>query len=211
KNDTLRGTAKADKIYGKAGNDKLYGLGGNDYLNGGPGNDTLTGGPGADRYVCGPGRDTVVGDSKDVAAKDCEVVKGIAPPPPPPANVVPGLYCGFTNQGKSICFTVTPDRRSFSQAHFGARADCQPDYTFDGTIDFPGTTPIAPDGSFTYTVQFMTPDSKIGGLVGSYVRGKIDSAGNAQGEMHMTAISFTSSGTSYSCETADTTWTAKKQ
>jgi hypothetical protein len=210
KNDVLRGTAGADRIYGKAGNDKLYGLGGNDYLNGGPGNDVLAGGPGADTIVCGAGRDTVNADSSDKVAKDCEVVRGLKPIAKP-ANVVPGLYCGFTNQGRSICFSVTPDRRAFAKARFGARADCHPDFTWDGTIDFPGTTPLAPDGSFTYTVDHMTPDSKIDGLIGSYVRGKIDSAGNAQGQMHMTGISFTDSGTSYSCETADTTWTAKKQ
>jgi hypothetical protein len=225
-NDVLRGTSGADKIYGKGGNDKLYGLGGNDYLSGGAGNDTLvggpgndtltggagndvlTGGPGADKIVCGAGKDTVNADNADTVAKDCEVVKRPLPPAP---NVVAGRYCGFTNQGKSICFTVSSDRRSFGEAHFGARVDCQPSSTYEWTIDFTGSTPIASDGSFTYTVDRISPDSEIQGLIGSYVSGTIDSSGNAQGHMHLTQITFTQAGTSYSCETADTDWTAKKQ
>lgn len=42
---------------------------------GGPGDDRLLVRDTArDRVVCGPGRDTVVGDQRDVAAADCEVV-----------------------------------------------------------------------------------------------------------------------------------------
>ncbi len=210
KNDVLRGTSGADRIYGRGGNDKLYGLGGNDYLNGGPGNDYLNGGPGADRIVCGAGKDTVVADASDKVAKDCEKVTGLKPVVKL-ANVVPGRYCGFTSQGKSICFTVTADRRFFTEGHFGARVDCTPESTYEWTIDFPGTTAITSDGSFDYRVSHVEPNSEVDGLVGSYVRGKIDAAGNSEGVMHLSNISFTKSGTAYACETADATWTAKKQ
>src|SRR5919202_1663163 len=131
RNDVLKGTAKADKLYGRAGNDKLYGRGGNDLL---------VGGRGADRLSCGPGRDTVVADARDTVAKDCEVVKGLPrptptplpplpppPPPPPPPTALPGHYCGFTNNGYGICFDVTPDGRSFTNAHFALQTACQPD------------------------------------------------------------------------------------
>ncbi len=228
KGDVLRGTPAADKISGKAGNDKLYGLAGNDrldggtgndYLDGGPGNDTLLGGPGndtfvggagADRIVCGAGKDTVVADASDKVAKDCETVKR-PKPAPKPANVVPGRYCGFTSQGKSICFTITPDRRSFAEGHFGARVDCTPESTYEWTIDFPDKTALKPDGSFEYSVAHVEANSEVAGLVGSYVRGTVDDAGSAEGVMHLSSISFTKTGTSYSCETADATWSAKKQ
>ncbi|MGZ4400648.1 MAG: hypothetical protein ACXVYM_07230, partial [Gaiellaceae bacterium] len=199
----------------------------NDYLNGGPGNDTLTGGPGADRYVCGPGRDTVVGDSKDVAAKDCEVVTGLKttpPPSPPPApeptttttsttpaptpsvNVLQGRYCGFTNQGQSICFTVDPSGRSFSSAHFGATPACRPpEPSWIFTLDFPSHVTINADGSFVYDVN-------VGDLTGSFVHGSIDGAGSASGTMHMTPQSFDKAGYGhYDCDSVDTTWQAKLQ
>ncbi|MDK2126717.1 calcium-binding protein, partial [Parachitinimonas caeni] len=47
-NQTLNGTAQADKLTGGAGNDTLNGLAGNDTLDGGLGNDSLVGGAGDD-------------------------------------------------------------------------------------------------------------------------------------------------------------------
>ncbi|MDK2127193.1 calcium-binding protein, partial [Parachitinimonas caeni] len=47
-NQTLTGTAQADKLTGGAGNDTLNGLAGNDTLDGGLGNDSLVGGAGDD-------------------------------------------------------------------------------------------------------------------------------------------------------------------
>jgi hypothetical protein len=211
RNEVLRGTSGPDKIYGRGGNDKLYGLGGNDYLNGGPGNDMLVGGPGADRIVCGPGKDTVSADSSDTVAKDCEIVRG-PKPVGKAANVVPGRYCGFTSQGMSICFTVSSDRRSFTEGHFAARIACTPGPVQEWTFDMPGKAAIGSDGSFEYKVTSVEEGSEVSeSLIGSYLRGKIDSVGNAQGEMHVSKLSFTKSSTAYSCETADATWTANKQ
>jgi hypothetical protein len=221
--DTLRGTAGADRISGKSGKDTLYGLGGNDVLNGGPGNDvlyggpgndrlyggagndTLIGGPGADRYVCGPGRDTVRGDPKDTAAKDCEVVKGLKPAPLP-EYAPPGRYCGFTIQGQSICFTVDASGRTFSSAHFGVTPACSPSQpTWVFTIDFPDNVGIASDGSFSYDVGS-------GDLVGSYVRGTIDSSGSASGTMHLPPQSFDKEGYGhFDCASEDATWQATRQ
>ena len=49
-NNTLRGTAKADRLCGKGGKDRLYGKGGKDVLLGGRGKDTCIGGPGKDTF-----------------------------------------------------------------------------------------------------------------------------------------------------------------
>lgn len=58
-NDTLTGTALANRLLGGLGNDVLWGLGGNDSLDGGAGNDFLSGGAGNDTLRGGAGIDTV--------------------------------------------------------------------------------------------------------------------------------------------------------
>ncbi len=216
--EILRGTAGADTIYGGGGNDRLYGLGGDDYLNGGAGddylsggrgNDTLVGGPGADTIVCGPGRDTVVTDGADKIASDCEVIRRA---PPAKVNVLAGRYCGFTSQGMSICFTVTP-RRRFAQARFAVRIDCTPSSTQEQTVEMPDAVPIRADGSFDYRVRnaSQVATAVFNGVVGTYLRGRIDATGNAHGHVHMSTLSFAESETRYSCETADASWRAKLQ
>jgi hypothetical protein len=100
-NDTLRGTAKADRLVGGRGhdlilaragsdrleggpgNDRLYGEQGDDALNGGPGADRLFGGGGSDVHLvrdgkrdvvdCGLGKDRAIADPLDSLAR-CEVV-----------------------------------------------------------------------------------------------------------------------------------------
>ena len=71
-NDSLSGTANADRIYGGMGNDRLYGGSGNDRLygeigsdrlSGGLGNDYLRGGVGDDRVYGGSGTDSLYGDA----------------------------------------------------------------------------------------------------------------------------------------------------
>src|SRR6266487_1140557 len=114
KNEVLKGTPKADVMNGQAGNDLLYGYAGNDTLIGGPGNDKLS--------------------------KDCEVVKGLAhppplpppPPPPPPPTppapaALPGTYCGFNDQGKSVCLDVTSDGHGVTNVKTESIVDCQPE------------------------------------------------------------------------------------
>jgi hypothetical protein len=218
KNDVLRGTAKADKLYGKAGNDKLYGR---------AGNDLLVGGAGADRFVCGSGRDTVVADARDTVRKDCEVVKGLpkptptpppsppppaAPPPPPPPPPAPpppppppptaqaGRYCGFTNNGYGFCFDVTAGGLAVTNIYFALQTPCSPDAIVTAQLQTVGFTPILPDLTFEFA-------ENAGALAGSYVKGRLDTAGNASGVVHVSA-ELDDAGTHYSCR-FDTAWTAK--
>ena len=216
KNDVLRGTRGADTIYGKAGNDKLYGNAGNDTLVGGSGNDLVVGGPGKDRLRCGGGTDTV--------AADCEVVKGLpvttpppppAPPPTPPPPVAPpakaGHYCGFTNQGKSICFDVTGS----SAANFATTSDldCGIGILEDIGLSFSGTAPIQPDLTFTFSYSGplgTESGSPITNVTTSYsVTGKLDTAGNATGTLSVSSFSFDYQGTHYNCAAAGYGWQAK--
>ena len=63
--NTIAGTASANKLYGNGGNDSLNGQAGDDDLFGGTGNDTLTGGTGQDKLVGGAGNDRFVFDDGD--------------------------------------------------------------------------------------------------------------------------------------------------
>jgi len=230
-NDTLRGSPKADVIRGAAGNDKLYGLAGNDKLYGGKGNDLLVGGRGADSLNCGPGRDVAVADARDTVSSNCEVVKGLATTTttstatttttttpttttttptttttaaPPAAMAEAGRYCGFTNNGSSICFTVTAAPQLFTNAHFGVNVVCNPGPTgFTITVDTGGAAPLQPDLSFTWT------DSSTDELAGTVVTGTLDTSGHAKGHLRLSAA-FTDGGTAYSCG-VETDWTAQIQ
>ena len=73
-NDTLTGTAAADRIDGLGGDDSLSGLAGDDTLIGGAGLDTLDGGAGADSMSGGAGDDTYVVD--DAADQVVEAAAG---------------------------------------------------------------------------------------------------------------------------------------
>jgi Ca2+-binding RTX toxin-like protein len=223
KNDVLRGTAGADTLSGRGGNDRLYGKGGNDTLSGGGGNDLLAGGPGKDRLRCGPGRDTAVADASDTVGSDCETVKGLpssepAPPPEPtPPAPAPGPtakaghYCGFTNQGKSICFDAT----ATTVSHFDTTSDitCGSLGTIpDLRLQFGGSAPIQSDLSFTFSFNGPVDagDSGLTNVKMSYsVTGKFDTAGNATGILNFSQLSFDYQGFHVDCGAAPYAWQAK--
>ena len=226
KNDVLRGTAKADTLMGKGGNDKLYGRGGNDTLVGGAGNDLLVGGAGKDKLRCGAGSDTAVADAADAVGSDCETVKGLpastptpppeptppAPPAPPPAPTAKaGHYCGFTNQGKSICFDAT----TTTVSHFETTSDvdCGTATLSDFGLRFGGSTPIQSDLSFSFSYDgpiTTSSDSPFQNVNTSYsLTGKFDTAGNATGTLSLKRFSFDYKGTHYDCAAAGYGWQAK--
>ena len=87
-------TATPSTLSGGDGDDSLAGGSGNDTLRGNKGIDTHSGGAGddyidargdaADVVNCGDGADTVIGDTADSIAADCEAVdRGVAPPETP--------------------------------------------------------------------------------------------------------------------------------
>lgn len=212
KDDRLKGTPKADKLYGRAGNDKLYGL---------AGNDLLVGGPGADFLSCGAGRDTALADLEDNVARDCELVKGIPKPPSPPAppppappppsppappapTAAPGRYCGFNNQGHSVCLDVTADGKAIANIRTGSIVECQPAAGFIVTVTIPGPIPLKADLSFSYTTGFGTAGKTY------VIDGKLDTAGNASGTLHVPQYSLDYEGTHFDCANAPFGWSAKR-
>jgi hypothetical protein len=226
-NDVLKGTPKADTLDGRGGNDRLSGLGGNDVLLGGPGNDRLVGGAGKDRLRCGGGKDVAVADANDVIASDCESVSGLppaeppptepppAPTPPPPAAPLakPGHYCGFTNQGKSICFDVTPDGMHVARFDTTSDVDCSIAILRNVELSFGGSAAIQADRSFTFTFNgplSTAPGSPFSNVTTSYtVNGKLDTAGNGTGALSLNRFSFDYQGSHYDCSAASYGWQAR--
>lgn len=78
-NDTVRGMDGNDSVGGGAGSDTIYGGAGNDFVDGAYADpSSIPGVPedrGKDRIFCGPGRDTVIANTFDVVAADCEKVQ----------------------------------------------------------------------------------------------------------------------------------------
>ncbi|MFL6039699.1 MAG: hypothetical protein ACJ74B_13815 [Gaiellaceae bacterium] len=229
--DVLRGTPKADTIDGRGGNDRLSGLAGADVLIGGAGNDRLTGGPGNDRLRCGSGHDRAVADAHDLVGSDCEVVTGLpaeptppsTPPPAPPAPPAPpppaaplakaGRYCGFTNQGKSICFDIAADGRRVSNFDTTSDVNCGNVGLRDVGLSFGSSTAIQADLTFTFTYNGplgTSADSPVKNVTTSYtVSGKLDTAGNGTGTLSLNRFSFDYQGTHYDCSAASYGWQAK--
>jgi hypothetical protein len=232
KNDVLKGTIRPDVIDGRAGNDRLSGLAGNDVLIGGPGTDRLIGGPGKDTLRCGPGKDTAVADARDVVGSDCETVTGRPAPEPPPAPTPPapapqppaptpppaataraGHYCGFTNQGKSICFDITDGGTRV--ANFATTSDltCGDLVLPDLSLVFTGSTALQPDLSFSLTFNGPVrtdPSSGVTNVTTSYsVSGKLDTAGNGTGTLTVARFSFDFRGTHIDCAAAPYGWQAR--
>lgn len=205
--NVIHGTPHADTIYGLAGNDKLYGGSGNDKLYGGSGNDLLVGGPGADLLNCGPGHDTAIADPKDKLV-GCEVVRGFKKPPPPPPPPPPwqvGRYCGYTNNGGSICFDVTANPSQFTNAQYSAsfdRSDCSPPATGSVTYTTSGSAAINADGTFDFAIAS-------GDQAGTEITGTVDTQGGASGNLHLHSM-LDSNGSGYTC-TLNANWSAKKQ
>ena len=205
--NTIHGTPHADTIYGLGGNDKLYGGAGNDKLYGGSGNDTLVGGPGADLLNCGPGHDVAYADKYDKLV-GCEVVKGLPKPPPTttsPPSFEPGHYCGYTNNGGSICFDITASPPAFTNAQYATSfdsQDCSPAAT--GSVDYTtsGTAKVNADGTFDFAIA-------TGDEAGTEITGTVAAQGTASGNLHVHSA-LESGGRNYLC-TLNATWTATKQ
>jgi RTX calcium-binding nonapeptide repeat (4 copies) len=207
RNNILIGTKHDDWLYGGAGNDRLFGGPGNDHLYGGPGNDRLEGGAGKDVLNCGPGIDIAVADHSDIVNKNCEHVvytdtpKTPAPPPAPAAEA--GEYCGFTQNGGSICFTITSGKQqTLTQLTFEATVSCSPSSESKIPFTSSGSVPLQSDLSFAISVAS-------GDQAGTSVTGTLDTAGNATGKMHV-QTAFDYANTHYTCS-LDTDWTAKLQ
>jgi Ca2+-binding RTX toxin-like protein len=101
-NDTLYGTAAANRLAGRNGVDALYGRDGNDVLIGGTGNDTLDGGAGDDIFEIGVGDGTDAisgGDGNDSIVATAANVAILLAPLSSIEAIGAGGYSGVTISG----------------------------------------------------------------------------------------------------------------
>jgi hypothetical protein len=100
-----------------------------------------------------------------------------------------GTYCGFTDQGKSVCLDVAADGTEITRLVTESIVSCTPDLAFSHTFD----------GKFA------------SGDAGTYsVEGTFDAAGNVSGRLALTSVSFDEEGTHYTCTGVPFAWSAKR-
>ena len=132
-------------------------------------------------------------------------------PPPPPRLALSGTYCGFTNQGKSICIDVGPDGRTVTSVRDGLSGQCRPAalYGIGGTDNSPFS--LRPNLHFSHVSSATLSSSNGSGSARHYVYGSFDTAGTVTGTTRYEAISIVQDGTTYTCAGETATFDAKLQ
>jgi hypothetical protein len=153
-------------------------------------------------------RTATLGRSKKISVSWSEPAK---PPPPAVPAAVPGHYEGRSTLNEIFNFDVSADGRGLTNLQTGQiNESCDPPaHIAGGNINAPGPFPIALDGSFSIS-------GTVNGTIGagdSYTRKIVitgrSSGGTASGTLR-TDTSFSISGTAFTCNSGDQTWTATK-
>jgi hypothetical protein len=139
------------------------------------------------------------------------------PPPPPPPTVPPpplapaGHYCGFNDQGKSVCLDVTPDSANVANFVTESIVTCNDSSLWQWRLSFGTRQPITNLG-FTYSFSgpLNSGSSDITNIQAAYsIDGTFDTAGNVSGTLALTSISWDYQGAHYDCSSAPYGWKAK--
>jgi hypothetical protein len=121
--------------------------------------------------------------------------------------VAAGKYCGFNNQGKSVCL----DTDGYSVTGFRTESvvDCTPSSRWIIPLSTTGgaNSAIASDLTFAYT---FTGTTSSGNPVSYNLRGTFDTIGNVQGTIELKSYEFTKDGTHYVCQSAPYGWSATR-
>ena len=132
------------------------------------------------------------------------------PPPPPPPLAAPGHYEGHTQDNEVFAFDVSADSTLITGLHTGqVNESCNPPGHIYGNNLNNWSGRIASDWSFA--MGYDGPGT-IGGNPAVYsirVTGRFTASGVASGILRIDNT-FTEDGVSYSCSSADVSWTANK-
>jgi hypothetical protein len=141
-----------------------------------------------------------------IAARSPVVTVGWTTPPPAAA---PGHYCGFTDEGKSICFDVTADQH-VANLRTESIVACPDASKWLWTLAF-----SVPDRlqelAFSYSYSGPLAADPVDQNVGATyaVSGTFDTAGNASGTIGLTHIAWDALGLHYDCAGEPRAWTAR--
>lgn len=127
----------------------------------------------------------------------------------PPPVATPGTYCGFTNQGSSICLDVGSTGTSVASVRFGVVVLCNQRTTqVEVRLEFKAI-PIGGN------LAFARSSSALEGLISgtAAVSGLLDPDGGtgAHGSVRLQLPVFDSEGTRYTCGVATAQWEARRQ
>jgi hypothetical protein len=139
-----------------------------------------------------------------------------APPPPPPPPRPPaakaGKYCGFNDQGRTVCLDVGADGLTVTSFATQSIVTCSDGSQWAWLLSFGGrSVPIA-NLAFTYTYSgpLSSSGSSLANIQTTYtLSGTFDQAGNAQGTIALSKISWDQGGTHYDCSSAPYGWHAR--
>ena len=146
--------------------------------------------------------------------------KAAPPPPPPPPPPTPqpaalaGHYCGLSNEGKSICFDVTPQAapQVVQNVVTESIVICGDGSGWIWTLRSHAPISILTPG-LTYTYSFSGPQPNPSGVTNlnlNYtISGTFDTAGNISGTIYLSHASWDEGGTHYDCAGDPRTWTAR--
>ena len=127
---------------------------------------------------------------------------------PPPA-ATPGTYCGFTNQGPSICLDVAASGREVTRLEVGVVVLCNGRTTeVEVKIVFTGI-PIG--GNLGFAKSSSTLEGLISGT--GFISGLLDPDGGtgAHGSVRLQLPVFDYEGTRYTCGVGTAQWEARRQ
>jgi RTX calcium-binding nonapeptide repeat (4 copies) len=133
------------------------------------------------------------------------------PPPDPPAQ--PGTFCGFTDQGQSLCFDVQGSPKTVSNLEFLVRFECTPPAPFGVISKIPTTYAIREDGTFSFTRSGFETLTGGGSLtVTQTMRGAFDATGTAAtGTLLAQLVYDAPDGTHYECDSGTFGWSTRRQ
>jgi hypothetical protein len=137
------------------------------------------------------------------------------PPPPPPPAALAGHYCGLSNEGKSICFDVTPTAapQVVQKLVTESIVTCGDGSRWIWTLPSYNPVSIQTPG-LTYTYSFSgarpNPPAGVSNLNLNYtINGTFDTAGNISGTIQLIHASWDENGMHYDCAGDQRTWTAR--
>ena len=122
-----------------------------------------------------------------------------------------GHYCGFNDQGKSVCLDVTADSASVANFVTESIVTCANGSRWQWRLTFRTDQPIT-DLGFTYSFSgpLNSGSSDITNIQAAYsINGTFDTTGNVNGTLALTSISWDYHGAHYDCSSAPYGWKAK--
>jgi hypothetical protein len=131
------------------------------------------------------------------------------PPPPPPPKALAGKYCGFNDQGRTVCLDTDGENvTSFSTQSLVTCGDGSQWYWL---LTFGGRKVPLTNLSFTFTYNgSLSSSGSTSNIQANYtLSGTFDQAGNASGQIALTSISWDQGGTHYDCASAPYGWHAR--